>query len=49
MEVPTNLDSRTATAIRVAVQHAFIFGFRVIMLICAGLGAASSAVAWLFR
>jgi EmrB/QacA subfamily drug resistance transporter len=49
MEVPTNLDSRTATAIRVAVQHAFIFGFRVIMLICAGLGAASSAVALLFR
>jgi MFS family permease len=49
MELPSNLDSETATAIRVAIQHAFIFGFRVIMLICAGLGAASSAVAWLFR
>jgi hypothetical protein len=49
MELPRNLDSRTAAAIRAAIQHAFIFGFRVIMLICAGLGAASSAVALLFR
>lgn len=49
MEMPANLDSKTAAAIRVAVQHAFIFGFRVIMLICAGLSAVSSVVAWLFR
>ena len=49
MEVPPNLDARTAAAIRAAINHAFIFGFRLIMLVCAGLAAASTAVAGLFR
>ena len=49
MELPTNLDSRSAAAIRGAINHAFVFGFRLIMLICAGLAAASSAMAGLFR
>ena len=49
LEVPSNLDARTAAAIRNAINLAFVFGFRVIILICAGLAAASSAVAWLFR
>jgi EmrB/QacA subfamily drug resistance transporter len=47
LELPFNLDAGTAAAIRTAINHAFVFGFRVIMLICAGLAAASSAVAWL--
>jgi EmrB/QacA subfamily drug resistance transporter len=49
LEVPSNLDAKTATAIRSTINHAFICGFRLIMLICAGLAAASSAVAGLFR
>jgi EmrB/QacA subfamily drug resistance transporter len=49
LELPPNLDERTATAIRSAINHAFIFGFRLIMLMCAGLAAVSSAVAWLLR
>ncbi len=49
MELPLNLDARSATAIRIAINHAFIFGFRLVILICAGLAAASSAVAALFR
>jgi EmrB/QacA subfamily drug resistance transporter len=49
MEVPRNLDARSAAAIRSAINQAFVFGFRLIMLICAGLAAVSSAVAFLFR
>jgi EmrB/QacA subfamily drug resistance transporter len=49
MELPTNLDATTAAAIRSAINHAFVFGFRVIMLICSGLAAASGAMARFFR
>jgi hypothetical protein len=49
MELPANLDARSGAAIRAAINHAFIFGFRLVMLVCAVLAAASSAVAWLFR
>ena len=49
LELPPNLDARTASAIRSAINQAFMFGFRLIMLICSGLAAASSAVAWWFR
>jgi hypothetical protein len=46
LEVPSGIDSDTAAAIRVSIDRAFIFGFRFIMLICAGLCLASAAVAW---
>jgi EmrB/QacA subfamily drug resistance transporter len=49
LELPSDLDASTAAAIRSAINHAFVFGFRLIMLICAGLAAASSAPAGLFR
>src|SRR5438270_4026791 len=49
LELPPNLDERTGGAIRSAIHHAFVFGFRLIMLLCAGLAAVSSAVAWLLR
>jgi predicted MFS family arabinose efflux permease len=48
MELPTNLDASTSEAIRNAIDRAFVFGFRLIMLACVGLALASSAVAWLF-
>jgi hypothetical protein len=38
------VDAGTATLIRTSVSHAFIFGFRAVMLICAAL-AASAAIA----
>jgi EmrB/QacA subfamily drug resistance transporter len=43
---PSGTDPQTAEAIRSAVAKAFVFGFRLIMLICAGLATASAAVAW---
>jgi len=43
---PANLDPPTTGKIRAAIMHAFVFGFRVIMLLCASLAAASAAVAW---
>ena len=47
LEMPASLDSNTAAAVRMAIYQAFIFGFRLIMLFCAGLSVASAAVAWL--
>ena len=43
---PSGIDSQTATTIRSAIAESFIFGFRLIMLLCAGLAIASAAVAW---
>jgi EmrB/QacA subfamily drug resistance transporter len=48
LEPPSHLDASTSAAIRTAINQAFVFGFRLIMLFCVGLAAASSAVAWLF-
>lgn len=49
LEAPSNLDAGARQAIRSAIDHAFVFGFRLILLICAGLAGASSGVAWLSR
>jgi EmrB/QacA subfamily drug resistance transporter len=46
MAVPAGVDASTAAEVRVSIDRAFIFGFRLIMLICAGLSAASSGFAW---
>jgi MFS family permease len=43
--VPDSIDSITATALRSSIDQAFVFGFRLIMLMCAGLSAASSGFA----
>jgi hypothetical protein len=45
MQVPNGLDPGTAAAIKDAIRQAFVFGFRIVMLICAGLSVASAAVA----
>jgi len=44
IELP-GLDQRTAAAVHATVIQAFIFGFRVVILICAGLALASSMTA----
>jgi predicted MFS family arabinose efflux permease len=47
LQVPTGLDPNTRAAIKKSIGEAFVFGFRIVMLICAGLSLASAAVTWL--
>jgi EmrB/QacA subfamily drug resistance transporter len=46
LTVPAGIDAPMAAAISVSIERAFVFGFRLVMLICAGLSLASAAVAW---
>lgn len=46
LDAPSSADEQTAGAIRAAVAGAFVFGFRLIMLLCAGLAVASATIAW---
>jgi EmrB/QacA subfamily drug resistance transporter len=45
MPIPADLPAEKRAVIEQAIQKAFVFGFRVVMLACAGLSIASSAVA----
>jgi MFS family permease len=47
MPIPADLRPTTETALKESIEKAFVFGFRIVMLICVGLSVASSAVAWL--
>jgi predicted MFS family arabinose efflux permease len=47
LDLPAGLDADTTAVIRASISRAFVFGFRTVMLICAGLSLASAAVAWL--
>jgi hypothetical protein len=47
LQVPTGLDPGTAAAVKQLIGHAFVFGFRIVMLICAGLSVGSAMVAGL--
>jgi predicted MFS family arabinose efflux permease len=44
MQVPGGLDPGTTAAIKEGIREAFVFGFRIVILICAGLSLASAAV-----
>ena len=44
--VPDGLNSAAAAKLRILIDQAFVFGFRFIMLICAGLSLVSSGFAW---
>jgi hypothetical protein len=46
LTTPAGVDPEVRDAIRESVGEAFVFGFRVIMAICATLAVASSAVSW---
>jgi EmrB/QacA subfamily drug resistance transporter len=46
LQVPADLNPITRDAIDGLVKKSFVFGFRIIMLVCASLSAASAAVAW---
>ncbi|HEX8816032.1 MAG TPA: MFS transporter [Terriglobales bacterium] len=43
---PSDLDPQTTAQIRAGIEQSFVFGFRLIMLLCAGLSLLSAAVAW---
>jgi hypothetical protein len=45
LEVPATSDPKTAAAIRADIALAFVFGFRLTMVICASLAVASAGVA----
>ena len=47
LELPSGLNAETAALIRRSISGAFVFGFRSIMLACAGLSLASAGVALL--
>jgi len=47
LQVPDDLDPVTKTAVKESIRKAFVFGFRIVMLVCAGLSLASATVAWL--
>ncbi len=45
LQVPSGLDRSMTAAIQESVTEAFVFGFRIVMVLCAGLSAASAATA----
>jgi EmrB/QacA subfamily drug resistance transporter len=46
LEIPPGLDRTTSNEIRTSVNQAFIYGFRLVMLICAGLSVVGAAQSW---
>ena len=46
LQAPANLDPNTKVALANMIRQSFIFGFRIIMLLCTGLALASAAIAW---
>ncbi len=45
LDVPSSVDEQTGAMIHAAIVQAFVFGFRFVMVLCAGLAVASAAVA----
>ncbi|HVO60613.1 MAG TPA: MFS transporter [Terriglobales bacterium] len=48
LQVPTGLAPSTAAAVKNSIAEAFVFGFRLVMAVCAGLCAVSAVIAWRF-
>jgi EmrB/QacA subfamily drug resistance transporter len=46
LNLPAGLDENTTSQIRSAIASAFIAAFRLVMIICMGLAAASGVLAW---
>lgn len=45
MQPPASLDALTRAAVTDSIRQAFVFGFRIVMVICACLSLASAVVA----
>lgn len=46
LQPPPGLASSTEAGINESIAQAFVFGFRIVMLLCAGLSLVSAAIAW---
>jgi EmrB/QacA subfamily drug resistance transporter len=46
LELPSGLDPNTRATLKAAIAGAFVYGFRIVMWICAGLSLTSAGVAW---
>jgi hypothetical protein len=46
LEIPASLDSNTFAEAKTSVDDAFVYAFRLVMLLCAGLSVASAVQAW---
>jgi hypothetical protein len=46
LPVPLGLSPSVRVAISGSIREAFVFSFRVVMLICAGLSLGSAAMTW---
>jgi Major Facilitator Superfamily len=46
LQPPGSLDASTRAAVTDSIRKAFVFGFRIVMMICAALSLASAVVAW---
>jgi EmrB/QacA subfamily drug resistance transporter len=47
LQLPVGVDPTATVVIKESVREAFVYGFRIVMLICSGLSLASAAVACL--
>lgn len=47
LQAPVSLDSATRASVDRFIRESFVFGYRVVLLICAALSVASAAVAWI--
>lgn len=47
LDAPPGVDPHTASAIHAAVAQAFVFGFRLVTVLCVLLALASAVIAWL--
>jgi predicted MFS family arabinose efflux permease len=46
LEIPAGLDLTKSDEIKTSINQAFIYGFRLVMLICAGLSVLGAAQSW---
>jgi EmrB/QacA subfamily drug resistance transporter len=46
--IPENLSADLRSSLRRVIQDSFIFGFRIVALLCAGLAILSAVIAWVF-
>ena len=47
LQPPAGLSPSENAAVEQSIRNAFVFGFRIVILICSGLSLASTVVAWL--
>jgi MFS family permease len=44
--IPASLDPQTTATVGSAISYSFVFAFRIVVLLCAGLSILSAAIAW---